>query len=410
MTAAERKVVVTGMGAVTAAGPGVDRFWRACVGGTTALRRDPRFAAGADAIPPAGVVGDPLPDGEERASGLALLAGDEALRGAGFADGMPPRGTGLVLGTCLGGSIAALDWLDAGDARSVRSPGSAPSPGAAPSPRPAPFPEPGGLSAPALRLAARHRLSGPVASVSTACASGTLALLSAADAIRRGESDVMLAGGVDALSTFVVSGFALLRVLASDEVRPFDRRRDGLALGEGAGIVVLEEAGSARRRGAPILAEWLGGGTALDAYHMTGPSPGGDGVVRAVTAALADARLTAGAVDFISAHGTGTTFNDRMETNAFKRLFGARAARIPIDSVKPIIGHTLGAAGALEAILCVRVLLDGLVPPTINYRDPDPECDLDYVPNEARRVAVRRALSTSSAFAGHNAALLLGAP
>jgi 3-oxoacyl-[acyl-carrier-protein] synthase II len=220
----------------------------------------------------------------------------------------------------------------------------------------------------------------------------------------------MLAGGVDALSGFVVSGFGILRALASTEVRPFDRRRDGLALGEGAAIVVLEEAGSARRRGAPILAELLGAGTALDAHHMTGPSPDGDGVVRAVTAALSDAGAVAASVDFISAHGTGTSFNDRMETVAFKRLFAGRAARIPIDSVKPIIGHTLGAAGALEAIVCARVLGEGIVPPTINYREPDPECDLDYVPNEARRVAVRCALSTSSGFAGHNAALLFGAP
>jgi 3-oxoacyl-[acyl-carrier-protein] synthase II len=377
---------------VTAAGAGVDRFWRACVSGTTALCRDPRFAAGAGPNPPVGLVGGPLPAGEERAAALALLAADEAIRGAGFADGSPPRGAGVVLGTCLGGAIATLDWLDAT------------------APACAPFPGPGGLAAPALRLAARHRLGGPVVSVSTACSSGSVALATAADAIRRGESDVMLAGGVDALSDFVVSGFVLLRALASGEVRPFDRRRDGLALGEGAGVVVLEEAGAARRRGAPILARWLGGGTALDAHHMTGPSPDGDGVVRAVTAALEDARLAADAVDFISAHGTGTSFNDRMETIAFKRLFGARAARVPIDSVKPIIGHTLGAAGALEAILCVRVLAEGVVPPTINYGEPDPECDLDYVPNEARRVAVRRALSTSSGFAGHNAALLLGAP
>jgi 3-oxoacyl-[acyl-carrier-protein] synthase II len=401
---AGREVVITGLGAVTAAGHGVDRFWSACVGGNSALRRDPRFAAAGDVVPPAGVVDVPLPDGEERASGLALLAGDEALRSAGFADGSPPRGAGLVLGTCLGGAIAVLDWLDAADSRGARS---------SRQPRgqaQAPFPEPGGLAAPALRLATRHRLSGPVASVSTACSSGSVAIMSAADAVRRGEADVMLAGGVDALSTFVVSGFALLRILASEEVRPFDRRRDGLALGEGAGFVVLEEAAAARRRGAPILARWSGGGTALDAHHMTGPSPDGDGVVRAVTAALADARLDPGAVDFISAHGTGTSFNDRMETIAFKRLFGARAARIPIDSVKPIIGHTLGAAGALEAILCVRVLSEGIVPPTINQRDPDPECDLDYVPNQARRVVTRRALSTSSGFGGHNAALLLGAP
>jgi 3-oxoacyl-[acyl-carrier-protein] synthase II len=398
MSAAGRQVVVTGMGAVTAAGHGVDRFWRACVEGTSALRRDPRFATGAGAAPPVGVAGQTLPAGEERASALALRAAEEALRSAGFTDRTPPRGAGLVLGTCLGGAIAALEWLDACGAGAVRSPG------------PSPFPQPGGLAAPALHLAARHRLSGPVATVSTACSSGSVAIMSAADAIRRGESDVMLAGGVDALSSFVVSGFVLLRALAADAVRPFDRRRDGLALGEGAGIVVLEEAGAAERRGAPILARWLGGGTALDAHHMTGPSPGGDGVVRAVTAALAEARRAAESVDFISAHGTGTSFNDRMETVAFKRLFGARAARIPIDSVKPIVGHTLGAAGALEAILCVRVLSEGIVPPTINYGEPDPECDLDYVPNQARRVGARVVLSTSSGFAGHNAALLLGAP
>jgi len=387
------------MGAVTAAGRGVERFWRACVEGRSALRPDARFSAGDPRLLPLGLVGDPFPADEERASALALDACDEAVRGAGFAaGGAPPRGAGLVLGTCLGGAIATLGWIDDVERRG------------APALRDCPFPGPGGLAAPALRLAARHGLTGPVSTMSTACSSGTGAVAAAADAIRRGESDVMFAGGVDALSAFVVSGFGLLRALASTEVRPFDRRRDGLALGEGAAIVVLEEAGSARRRGAPILAEILGAGTALDAHHMTGPSPDGAGVVRAITAALSEAGAAAESVDFISAHGTGTSFNDRMETVAFKRLFGGRAALIPIDSVKPIIGHTLGAAGALEAILCARVLAEGIVPPTINYREPDPECDLDYVPNEARRVVVRRALSTSSGFGGHNAALFLGAP
>jgi len=220
----------------------------------------------------------------------------------------------------------------------------------------------------------------------------------------------MLAGGTDALSPFVLSGFGLLRALTTTQVRPFDRRRDGLALGEGAGVLVLEERARAEKRGAVILAEVLGGGSAADANHMTGPSPTGDGVARAMQAALADAGRPADSVDFISAHGTATPFNDRMETLAIKRVFGEHARRVPIDSIKPIVGHTLGAAGALEAILCVKAMQEGTVPPTINYDDPDPECDLDYVPNAARRLRVHCALSTSSAFAGNNAALLLGRP
>jgi 3-oxoacyl-[acyl-carrier-protein] synthase II len=192
-------------------------------------------------------------------------------------------------------------------------------------------------------------------------------------------------------------------------MRPFDRRRDGMALGEGAGVLVLEAIETAIRRGAPILALVEGSGSAADAHHMTGPSPTGDGVARAIAAALEDAGRDAGAIDFISAHGTGTPFNDRMETLAFRRVLGARAPEVPIDSIKPIVGHTLGAAGALEAIVCVLTIGAGIVPPTAHLEEPDPECDLDYVRGRARRHAVRRALSTSSAFAGHNAALVLGA-
>ena len=220
----------------------------------------------------------------------------------------------------------------------------------------------------------------------------------------------MLAGGVDALSRFVVSGFWSLRALAAAEPRPFDRRRDGLALGEGAGIVVLEEREIALARGAPVLAELLGSGSSGDAHHMTAPSPTGDGVVRAIEAALSNAELEPRAVDFVSAHGTGTPFNDRMETIALKRVFSDHAWKLPVNSVKPIVGHTLGAAGALEAILCVQALRDGIVPPTINYRERDPECDLDYVPDRARRHTVTCALSCSAAFAGNNATLLVGRP
>jgi len=373
-----RRVVVTGMGALTAAGAGVGSFWRACVEGRSALRPVTRFDTADLGAVQAGEIDAPLPAMEQRAPAFALFAAAEALAAAGLPRDDLPTGSGVVMGTCLGGAIDS-----------------------------SPFPAPGGFAAPALRLAEAHGLSGPVVTVSAACASGTAAIANAADCIRRGEADLMLAGGADALSRFVVSGFWLLRALSSTQVRPFDRRRDGLALGEGAGLVVLEERERARRRGAPMLAEILGGGSAGDAYHMTGPSPRGDGVLRAMSAALAAARRCPGDIGFISAHGTGTLFNDRMETLAFKRLLGGRAPLVPIDSIKPIIGHTLGAAGALEAILCVKVLQEGIIPPTINCHERDPECDLDYVPGAARRQAIRCALSTSSAFAGHNAALLL---
>jgi 3-oxoacyl-(acyl-carrier-protein) synthase len=396
-------VVITGMGALTAAGRGVGPFWQACVAGRPALSPVSRFDVSDLGPVLAGEVGEALLPDEERASAFALIAAAEALAATGLSpDDLPPA-SGVVLGTCLGDSIASSPAPVGPEVR-------APHELAIPSPHERAVPSPDGLAAPAWRIAAACGLSGPVSTVSVACASGTAAIASAASCIRRGEADLMLAGGTDALSRFVISGFWLLRALSPTRVRPFDRRRDGLALGEGAGLVVLEERGRALKRGAPILAEIGGGGSAADACHMTGPSPDGEGVLRAMSAALAEARQAPENVGFISAHGTGTVFNDRMETRAFKRLLGPGARRVPIDSIKPVIGHTLGAAGALEAILCVKVMQDGIVPPTINLDDPDPECDLDYVPGEARRVEVRSALSTSSAFAGHNAALLLEAP
>ncbi|HUD71515.1 MAG TPA: beta-ketoacyl-[acyl-carrier-protein] synthase family protein [Dongiaceae bacterium] len=405
MTSPRRVVAITGIGAVTAAGAGVQAFWTACVDGRSARRpAGAGFAgtgaAGAAAPPPmVGAVdldlGGAAPPPEERAAALLLRAADEAMRAAALPSGRLPAGAGTAIGTCLGGALATFAWCDARAA--TRGP-------IAP-----PWPAPGGFAAPARRLAAERGLTGPVTTLSAACISGTAAVAHAAETIRRGESDLMLAGGVDALSPFVLAGFGLLRALAAGVMRPFDRRRDGLSLGEGAGVLVLESLDAARRRHAPILAIVEGSGSAADAHHMTGPSPTGDGVARALQAALDDAGRDALAVDFISAHGTGTPFNDRMETLAFKRVLGARAPEVPIDSIKPIVGHTLGAAGALEAILCVKAIGEGVVPPTAHLEEPDPECDLDYVRGAARRQAVRRALSTSSAFAGHNAALLLGA-
>jgi len=390
-----RRVVVTGMGAITAAGTGVERFWRACLEGRSALR-PPKGPELADfGALPSGQVAEPPGDGY-RAAGFASTAAAEAVDTAGYTlPGLPP-GAGIALGTCLGAAPEAFSWLDADRPPGDRARASAPTPS--------------WLAQPALHLASEYRLTGPVVSLSSACTSGAAAIAHACDCIRRGEADLMLAGGADALSGFVVSGFWILRTLTSSCVRPFDRRRDGLALGEGAGFVLLEENAHAGARGATVLAEILGSGSAGDAHHMTGPSPTGDGALRAMSAALRDAHLTPERVEFINAHGTGTMKNDRMEFHAIKRLFGERAARIPVNSIKPIIGHTLGAAGALDAILCVKVLQEGLLPPTINSEEPDPECDLEDIPRSARRQRVRCALSTSSAFAGHNVSLLLGLP
>jgi len=222
-----------------------------------------------------------------------------------------------------------------------------------------------------------------------------------------GHADVVLAGGAEALCHFVVAGFNSLRATTATAVRPFDARRDGLALGEGAALVVVESAAHARRRGAAAAIEVAGTGLSGDAVHMTAPARDGAGAARAMAAALADAGLDAGAVDVVSAHGTGTVYNDAMEMAALARVLGAAVGRVPVHGIKGAIGHTLAAAGSFEALLCARMLRDGLVPPTAGCEQLDPACALDVVRATPRRLAARVALSTSSAFAGNNAALVL---
>ena len=364
------------------------------------LRPISRFDAAGFGSPLAGEVrsdGEPSePAHGDIVAGFARIATREALQQAGLASGVDGRATGLVVGTCLGEAERVFQGLGSEQLAERTEPISI---GAT-----------AGYSCLAERLAAALLLRGPVTTLSSACISGTAAVGLAADCIRRGEADTMLACGAEMLSRFVVSGFWLLRALAAGPVRPFDRRRDGLALGEGAAVLVLEERARARARGATVLAEVLGSGSANDAHHMTGPSPMGNGLLRAIEAALRQAGCSPDDVDFINAHGTGTQYNDRMETIAIKRALGARAYEVPVVSVKPIVGHTLGAAGALEAVLSVKVLAEGVVPPTINYGEADAECDLDYVPNRARAQSTRRALSCSSAFGGTNGVLLLGVP
>jgi 3-oxoacyl-[acyl-carrier-protein] synthase II len=240
--------------------------------------------------------------------------------------------------------------------------------------------------------------------VSTACASGATALGLGADLLRAGQADAVVAGGYDALCRFVMRGFDALRSLTRDEVRPFDRRRSGLLLGEAAALVVLRRDGDLA---GPRLGTLLGYGSASDARHIAAPDPEGRGLERSIAAARDAAGVRAPDVDFVSAHGTGTPHNDRIETAVLKRVLGARARAIPVNSIKASLGHTMGAAGVLEAIMCLLAARHGLIPPTLHLEEADPACDLDYVPGRARAARPRISLSTSLGFGGCNAALVL---
>ena len=260
-------------------------------------------------------------------------------------------------------------------------------------------------------------IKGQVHTVVTACASGTDAMGVALDAIRAGRADVVVTGGTEAAITeFSIGSFCALKALSTKyndtplkACRPFDKNRDGFIMGEGAGVLVIEELEHARRRGARIYAELAGYGGTGDAFHLTAPQPDGEGAVRAIRLALADAGLQPEAVDYINAHGTSTPLNDPMETKAIKTVFGEHARRLKVSSTKSMTGHLIGAAGGVEAIVCVLALRDQFYPATINYETPDPECDLDYVPNVGVRAPLRVALSTSLGFGGHNGVLIFKA-
>ena len=376
--------MITGCGVVSPLGVGVRAFWDGLVAGRTAIGAITGFPA-ADLSPRvAAEVREPAIADPDRAGAFALRAAAEAVADAGL-DGFDPTRTGVVLGTTLGGMRIFEGWCADGTA--------------------------GGLEripyfAPAVRLASALGCRGPVATTQLACASGTHAIALAADWVRAGRADAVVAGGTDLLCRFVVSGFNALRATA-DVARPFDRDRHGLVLGEGAAIVVVEDAAHAARRGVAVRARLLGVGAAADAVHMTAPDREGRGAARAMLAALDDAGVAPSTVDFVSAHGTGTPYNDAMEAVALGRVFEGR--RVPVDSIKGAIGHTLGAAGAFEAVVCVQAIGVGIVPPTAGLCEPDPACAaLDLVWGEARPGRVAIALSTSSGFAGTNAALVLG--
>jgi 3-oxoacyl-[acyl-carrier-protein] synthase II len=250
-------------------------------------------------------------------------------------------------------------------------------------------------------------LLGPSIMIPTACAAGNYAIAHAFDSLRLGRVELMLAGGADCFSRITYTGFARLGAIAPERCQPFDRDRKGMIPGEGAGVLVLEPLERARARGARIYAEVAGCGLSCDAHHMTAAHPEGDGAVRAMRQALADSGMEPGRVSYVSAHGTGTATNDRLETLAAKRIFGAAAQRIPMSSIKSMIGHTMGAASAIEAAVCALAISHDRIPPTMNLEQPDPECDLDYVPNTCREHRVDVAMSNAYAFGGNNASLML---
>jgi len=259
----------------------------------------------------------------------------------------------------------------------------------------------------------RYGLRGPNTSVVTACATGAHSIGEAMRLIQRGDADMMIAGGAEAAITPLgYGGFCSIRALSTrnDEPekasRPFDLNRDGFVMGEGAGVLLLEELDHAKKRGAHIYGELIGYGMSADAYHVTMPEPDGTGARMAMSHALEDAGLSVEDVDYINAHGTSTPYNDKFETAAIKALFNSRAAKLAVSSTKSMTGHLLGAAGAVELIACLLALRDSILPPTINYETPDPECDLDYVPNQAREQSIRIAMSNSFGFGGHNAVLI----
>ena len=404
-----QRVVVTGVGAVTPLGNTAREFWTAVCEGRSGIgpitnfdpsRLDVRIAGEVKGFDPLRFVDKKDVKKMDRFIHLALAAGVDAVEDAKIDfERVDPTRAGCLVGSGIGGIFSILEWhkvlLEKGPGRI------------------SPFFIPAVIVNMASgQLSIRYKLKGPNSAVITACATGNHAIGDAFRLIQRGDADLMLAGGSEAMiNELCVAGFCSMKALSTrnDEPerasRPFDAGRDGFVCGEGAGVLVVESLDHARRRGARIYGEVVGYGMTADAHHMTAPDPDGDGATRAMTHALTDGGLAPESVGYINAHGTSTPYNDKTETLAIKRVFGEHARKLAISSTKSMIGHLLGAAGGVEAIVTVLALHHGILPPTINYEVQDPECDLDYVPNMARRAQVEVALSNGFGFGGTNATL-----
>jgi 3-oxoacyl-[acyl-carrier-protein] synthase II len=405
-----RRVVVTGLGAITPVGNTAPETWRASVAGDSGIDwirtfetdgLPVRVAAEVKDFDPTGLAGPKDLRRLDRNVVLALGAAKEAVEDAGL-NGFDPHRVGIVFGSAIGGLIGIVDQAD-----TLRERGPD---------RVSPYFIPSVLVDSASgQLAISLGIRGPNYAPVSACATGSHAVGEGAEIIRRGDADAILAGGTEAcIHPLILAGFTAMRGLAAEEEhpprasRPFDATRAGFVMGEGACVLVLEELDAAQARGAPIYAEVLGYGTSNDAYHLAAPEPEAIGVAEMMRTALERAEVEPDRVGYINAHGTSTPLGDAAETKAIKDVFGARAYELAVSSTKSVMGHTFGAAGAIEAMMCVLAVRDGVLPPTINYEHPDPTCDLDYVPNESRETELDVALSNAMGLGGHNACVLIG--
>ncbi len=405
-----RRVAVTGLGAITPVGNTAPETWRAAVAGESGIDWirsfdadgfPVRIAAEVKGFDPTGLAPPKELRRLDRNVQLALGAAKEAVADAGL-NGYDPMRVGIVVGSAIGGLIGIVDQAD-----TLRERGAD---------RVSPYFIPSVLVDSASgQIAISLGIRGPNYAPVSACATGSHAVGEGAETIRRGDADAILAGGTEAcMHPLILAGFCAMRGLAAEEEnpphasRPFDATRAGFVMGEGACVLVLEELESARARGARIYAEVLGYGASNDAYHMAAPEPEAVGVADMMRAAMERAGVEPDQVGYINAHGTSTPLGDAAETKAIKDVFGEHAYELAVSSTKSVMGHCFGAAGAIEAMMCVRAVHDGVLPPTINYRNPDPVCDLDYVPNEARETQVEVALSNAMGLGGHNACVLIG--
>jgi 3-oxoacyl-[acyl-carrier-protein] synthase II len=405
-----RRVVVTGVGLVCGCGIGTDEVWRNLLAGKSGIGPITHFDATAFDCRIAGEVRnfDPLVWVEKkelkkmaRFIQLALAASEFAMQMARLE--LKPE-TADAAGVYIASGIGGFDVIEREHSKYLQG-----GPG-----KISPFFIPASIvNLASGHVSIRYGAKGPNSATATACSASAHSIGDAYKIIQRCAAEVMIAGGSEAAITPMgVGGFAAMRALSTrnDEPerasRPFDAQRDGFIVGEGAGVLILESLEFAQKRGAPIFAEIVGYGMSGDAYHITQPAEGGDGGYRVTMAALKDAKISADDVSYVNAHGTSTPIGDAIETTALKRVFGERAKKVPISSTKSMTGHLLGGAGGLEAGISVLALRDQILPPTVNYENPDPECDLDYVPNQARKASVEYALSNSFGFGGTNASLI----
>ena len=406
----KRRVVVTGLGVISPVGNDIETFWKNLVSGKSGIGLiesfdasgfESRIAGEIKAYDPSAYLSPKEAKRMERFVQFAVCAAKQAYENSGLdlAKEDPYR-----LGVLIGSGIGSLHAIEEQHTILLQKGPSKISPFLIPTLI---------VNMAPGQVSISLGLKGPNSCVATACASGSHAVGDAFEVIQRGDAEVMVAGGTESCITPMgIGGFCAMKALSVRNndppaaSRPFDLDRDGFVMGEGSGILILEEYEHAKHRGATLYGEVIGYGMTGDAYHMTAPSPSGEGAARAMKQALERAQIPPTGIDYINAHGTSTPLNDKMETLAIKRIFGDHAKKIPVSSTKSMTGHTLGAAGGIEALACCLTLSRGVIHPTINYQTPDPECDLDYVPNTAREAKVTVCLSNSLGFGGHNATLI----